>query len=51
METVMLYNQFDDWIKAHSLDEETDLAEIERILAKVLKGFSLGVTIFHLFFF
>jgi len=40
METVMLYNQFDDWIKAHSLDEETDLAEIERILAKVLKGFS-----------
>jgi len=40
METVMLYNQFDDWIKAHELDDETDVAEIEKILAKVLKNFT-----------
>ena len=40
METVMLYNQFDDWIKAHELDDETQVAEIEKILSKVLKNFT-----------
>ena len=35
-----IYNQFDDWIKAHELDDETQVAEIEKILSKVLKNYT-----------
>jgi len=40
MQSVMQYNQFDDWIRVNQLDESTDLAEIEQILARVLNGFT-----------